>query len=579
MIIQNYTFHVLSDFRITVNTLNNLLVLNFEKVTWDYTLESDKVPPLVQYGSYSDAPVRNQPYAYVRAQRMRKAGASNYKIINRDSPCPESNTTQVLLQHQYRATQLPHSAKSLSMRSMENARRVQSSSIKLYDTLSLPFESSIPDSGRPDYRSTLTDQIMLANKKQVQPPHSQHSAGKSKSRIKSAQSQFSVTIKEQPDEDDSEQNKDFIPTARRISWAFDKPLVPKGKDISLSEMKALLRSQIRMKNESIVPPDFVYLTVSTIQKSFVDCETNYNTKYNMRDVKPPHTSLRKRPNSSPSRIDPRTKVPVEELGLEIFQSEDGTMSEVSDLRSIRSMSRAKEQPKPPQVPMKESFITQYAPTPVRAAQNQGLHSRRVKTTIPQGRVIRPVSAGPLNSEEDTKISYSSKPPRPVTAPVKVRPPTSVRSIPASIAPSLPGAGMLNQRVRPHSISTSNVESNNVPMLMYPKEVREKAEELKEKRKNRQPPMQLGPDGRPLGKVSMYNQPMRDHIKFELRTHQQEEEYTSHVEQMYVNQRNKEEQEEERKKRAAWLAVAKGQKNLDTKKKSITSHDKISTVDE
>jgi len=52
--------------RITISTACNLLVLNFEEVDWDYTLDEDKVPPLVQYQSYSDAPVRQQPYPYIR---------------------------------------------------------------------------------------------------------------------------------------------------------------------------------------------------------------------------------------------------------------------------------------------------------------------------------------------------------------------------------------------------------------------------------------------------------------------------------------------------------------------------------
>jgi len=60
---KNYHF---SPSRITISTACNLLVLNFEEVDWDYTLDEDKVPPLVQYQSYSDAPVRQQPYPYIR---------------------------------------------------------------------------------------------------------------------------------------------------------------------------------------------------------------------------------------------------------------------------------------------------------------------------------------------------------------------------------------------------------------------------------------------------------------------------------------------------------------------------------
>ncbi|XP_035825379.1 CMT1A duplicated region transcript 1 protein [Aplysia californica] len=549
--------------RITVNTLNNLLVMNFEKVTWDYSLETDKVPPLVQYGSYSDAPVRQQPYSYIRAQRMRLAGASNYKIVHHDEPPAEANTKLVLPQHKYRALQLPHSAKTLSQRSLEAAKRAQSASSRPDICPWSPDMMSMNDSPRQEVKYSSADmQAFLARKSSqpLPPQQQQHSTGKGKQpRIKSAPSQYSVTIKEQPDEEESEVNKELIPLARRISWAFEKPLVGRDKDITLSEMKALLRSQMRMKVESQVPPDFIYLTISTIQKSMARSETNYNTKANMQDLKPAAVTLRKRPNSSPSRIDPRTKVPVEELAMDMFNSEDGTVSEMSDHRSVRSL-KTKEQPKTPCVPEKECFSTLCAVTPVIGPPRQSLHPRSVKSTVPPGRIIRPISAGPLGTER-LNGQLSLFPSRPVTAPVnaavKLRP-TSVKSIPASIAPSLPGAGTFSQKPRPQAlVSSAYSEASATPMLMYSKEVKDKASELKEQRKSRQPPMELGADGRPLGRVSAYNQPMRDHATFELRTHHQEEEHAAQIQQSYVDQKKKQERESERKKKAAWIAMATG----------------------
>ncbi|KAK3759040.1 hypothetical protein RRG08_022029 [Elysia crispata] len=553
--------------RITVNTLNNLLVMNFEAVQWDYSLETDRVPPLVQYGSYSDAPVRAQPYSYIRAQRMKKAGAVNTKIVRHDMPPDKASTEQVLLQHQYRASQLPHSAKGLSTRSLESAKRIQSGTRRSDTATFSSPDQSLCESPRQDKRDMVEQFIATTGKRTVHPPpthaHSQVSGGKSKSRIRSAPSQFSVTIKETPEEDDSDATREVANIGRRISWAFDKPLVPKDKDISLSEMKSLLRSQIRMRAESVVPPDFIYLTVSTIEKSLVDSETNYNTKINMQE--PKTALLRKRPNSSPSRIDPRTKVPVDQLGLERFQSEDGTMSEVSDHRSSVRSVKPKELPKPPPVPEKESFSTMCTSTPVTPAQKSSLHPDRIRTTVPRGRIIRPVSAGPLGMDEDRHKSalalhappIAHRPPRPVTAPVKIRP-MSVKSVPASIAPSLPGAGSFSTRPRSQPMSSSAYEANsNVPMLMYPREVREKAAALKEQRKSRQAPMELGPDGRPLGKVSQFNQPMREHVTFELRTHHQEEEHMANIEKMHANQKRREQAQQDKQRKALWLAMATG----------------------
>ncbi|CAL1542800.1 unnamed protein product [Lymnaea stagnalis] len=528
--------------RITVNTLNSLLVMNFEKVNWDYSLQSDQVPPLVQYGSYSDAPVRSQPYPYIRAQRMSKAGATNSKIVHHDHASPDSNTRQVLLQQQYRATQLPHSAKSLSSRSLYNARCVQSMT-GMSD--GLPSTSEVAQTQlSPHQEKTCNPEQSVGSIKKGQ--HSVHgSQSAARSRVHSTPSQFSVTIKEQ------EEEKEPLHITRRISWAFEKPLIPRDKNISLSEIKALLRSQIRMKTERVVPPDFIYLTVSTIQKSINKSETNFNTKRNMQDWKPDADTVKKRPNSSPSRIDPRTKVPVEELGLESFMTEDGTVSEFSDKWSVKT----KEQPKSDVVKTKECYSTVCMATPVLPGPHASLHPIKVKTTVPPGWVIRPISAGPLGSDGKTHVPLVPQPPRPITAPGKTGC-TSVKSIPASIAPSLAGVGGLLQRSKPYPlVSTSQYETSNVPMLMYPKEVKEKAAELLEGRKHRYGQIEIGPEGRAIGRVSIYNQPMREHVKFELRTHLQEEEQMAEIKRQHEEQGKSKLNNEERKKRAAWLAMA------------------------
>ena len=121
-------------YRVTINTPNNLLVLNFESVEYDYTLEDDKMPPMVQYSKYSDAPIRHQPYAYVRAQRMKRADATNRKILHPDgvkkpdgdTGTADSVTVRILVQ---KPSQISHSAKSLSERSMQEAKRLHSASV------------------------------------------------------------------------------------------------------------------------------------------------------------------------------------------------------------------------------------------------------------------------------------------------------------------------------------------------------------------------------------------------------------------------------------------------------------------
>ena len=286
----------------------------------------------------------------------------------------------------------------------------------------------------------------------------------------------------------------------------------------------------------------------------------------MQDLKAAHPALPKRPSSSPSRIDPRTKVPLDELNIDCLYSEDGTMSEISDMKSVRSL-KTKEQPRPPSVPEKECYSILHAPTPIIGNPRQSLHPKSVKTTVPHGRIIRPISAGPLGSERtESQAPLLPSANRPFTAPVKLRA-QSVKSIPASIAPSLPGASVLaqNKSLRQSPIiSSAYSEASGTPMLMYPQAVKTKAAELKELRKNRQEPMKFGADGRPLGKVSQYNQPMRDHATFELRTHIQEAAHAVNITQGYKDQKQKVEKESEKRKRAAWVAMATGRGKTEVK---------------
>ena len=540
--------------RITLNTHNNLLVLNFEHIEWDYTLETDKVPSLVQYGSYSDAPIRKQPYPYIRAQRMKLAGASNSKIIHHKGRDDHGPTP--IHQSEFRAAQLSHSAKTLSERYLNSARSIQTP--RGVSSLSLPVSPSGYSPTRK-HRDLSVRQVSSApstvfRKPPTSPP------GTSKSRpptAKSQKTQVSVKIADQEIEEEEGSPKEPPIVHRRVSWAFEKPLVPVSKDVSLSEMKALLRSQIRMKSESIIPPDFIYLTVNAIQNSMKPSETSTNTDLNVQDCNlksAPSKVEQVRPSSSPSRIDPRTKVPVEELHLEQFLTGDGeTASEFSDLRSVKSL-RTKEQPKTPVLPDKEVYQTRYISTPVKPAAHKSLHPKRVKSTLPRGRVIRPISAATMQKTDKSPLFLpTAKNTRPFTAPAKTRLGT-MESLSPSIASYLPG-GFVPRPKTVDLLSSAQIHSH-VPMLMYSQEVKDKIRELKERQQNREQLIPRGSGIPLLGKVSPLNDPLRSHIKFELRTHKQEQEYIANIERMHQEQRQREEEVAERKKRAAWLAITR-----------------------
>ena len=550
-------------------------MLNFEKVEWDYSLDNDKVPPLVQYSSYSDAPVRNQPYSYIRAQRMVRAGATNLKILSKGD---STFSRKVIPQSVFSAPQTPHSAKVLSERCLASAKNIQTrpkSDTALLQTPRSGFDVRMSHSERKIGAGSVSGQ-------KHPPPNTAPAAIKSptlKTRpqtYKSGTSQHSVVIAgshhgvDDADDDDDSEAGSVSPASlrRRVSWAFEKPLVPKSKDISLSETKALLRSQLRMKSESVVPPDFIYLTVNAIQSSMKLSEASKNTKVNLKDIKVEgfdHVG-RDRPSSSPPKLDPKARLPDGIPGLEQFMPmEDDKVdnaSEISDQKSVKSVRSKSKDPKPPPPPDQEIFATPCDIKPTKTRIVQSLHQKRTKTYVPRGRVIRPISASARRQEKRPPSSVKAF--RPVTAPtLRNRPGTGV-SIPESIASTLPGAGMedrdyVQQR---KGMRSSGLDSNIVPMLMYPAQMKEKINQtLKDKRKQiggiHDNTMEEGEIGAPLlGKVSQFNDPMRSHVKFELRTYEQERDYLQMIEKQFFEQLEKEEAMLARKRRAAWLAKAK-----------------------
>lgn len=539
--------HILFIFnsRITLNTSKNLIELRFENVEWDYTLENDKIPSAVKYSSYSDAPIRPQPYPYIRAQRMKRAGASNTKIIHHD-PKKKSRKPPNILQMNLYAKQIPHSAKCLSQKSLESARLIQSAAPES------GYESG-PSPTAMEHRPS-SDKYTVSSSRSfpTKPPKAPRP-----STFKSATSQPSVVIanplcKHYDDDDDDVHEP--MSLKRRVSWAFDQSVFPKTKDISLSETKALLRSQMRMKAESIVPPDFIYLTVNAIQSSMQSSETATNTKKNVRAMVSGLDGF-KRPSSSPSKIDPRTKVPVDELGIDKFKhktEEVETISEFSDTKSFKSLksSKAKESEQLPGRD-RERYATPCEIKPTKTKIRMSLHPKKVKTTVPIGRSIRPVSAAAHRQEQREEDTTG----RPVTAPTLRRPDTAISDVPSTIASALPGV-IPPQKKQPMGISSSMHDVNLVPMKMYPKDMKEKLSALiQEKRRAKSETMLRSASDTAIGKVSQYNDPMRSHVKFELRTYEQEKEFISNIETMYIEKQQRDEELMEKKKRAAWLAKA------------------------
>ena len=75
-------------YRIVVNTLSNLLILNFEAITLNYNLPPDRPESLGNLNNYSKCPPRRRPRSYVRAQKQARGAHVENLISGPALSCP-----------------------------------------------------------------------------------------------------------------------------------------------------------------------------------------------------------------------------------------------------------------------------------------------------------------------------------------------------------------------------------------------------------------------------------------------------------------------------------------------------------
>ena len=562
--------------RVTINTTNNLLVLNFEPVEYDYTLEDDKMPPLVQYGKYSDAPVRSQPYPYVRAQRMKTAGATNVKILKKKQD--KDNEYDFYK----RTEQLPHSAKSLSRKSLHSAKVIQSFS---YPDSSfggggdLGYGDHIGNQ-RPEVTTLLTHKAPSSAKVATvfaKPPTVPSRPNtRSKAPTVKSQGQTSFTSVAQfkvgaPDDDSEALCNESGDLKRRISWAFEHPLIPKTKDISLPETKSLLRSQMRVKGE-VVPPDFIYLTINAVQQSMRPGGASKNTELSHKDsISSKH---RGRPSSSPARIDPRTKVPLSEMDLE-FDVESKAESVINSESESKISKLSKFRPAKTTVaaPATTTIVTGFSSSPVNTSPHISMYSKRVPSSIPRARVLKPRPHTAAVVRSSSSPNLANQPVRSHSAHAVIRPMTSQTMMTARSEAASSVYNNTNKRNKTHGYITSATETSMVPMLMYSIDVTSRIQEMKEK--NKQLRLQSGElleSG--IGKVSPYNNPLRTHTEFRLLTHEQVEQQVQDISQKYRQQKIQQEEAEEKRSRVAWLSKVKNKTKVDYSQRPLSAAPEI-----
>ncbi|XP_030063946.1 CMT1A duplicated region transcript 1 protein [Microcaecilia unicolor] len=101
--------------RMVINVLTSILIYQFEEVQWDYTIEAEREEVPKERDKFKKAPVRTQPYSFVRAQRMKRVGSSNVKIYQKSEKGE---------------TRLSHHARSLSAKSRKTAQSLHLQSLK-----------------------------------------------------------------------------------------------------------------------------------------------------------------------------------------------------------------------------------------------------------------------------------------------------------------------------------------------------------------------------------------------------------------------------------------------------------------
>ncbi|KAM4663268.1 F-box and WD repeat domain containing protein 10B [Discoglossus pictus] len=229
--------------RMVINTPTSVLIFQFEEVSWDYSQESERMDVQKERERYKSAPIRSQPYPYVRAQRMKRVGSSNRKIYQQDEEEYEEGKSR-----------LSHHARSLSARSMKTAQDLHLESLK---------PATWPD--LRNYRRSFA-YIDLQPEFYKKPPSARRAQtpGQSSSRAHSRASS-APEMKTRDDSDDES--------------GYGSP----GLKSALSQSEEATLKRIKKRGpHTPMSPDQILLKVSTIQNSQQSSVLNSNLENNDR---------------------------------------------------------------------------------------------------------------------------------------------------------------------------------------------------------------------------------------------------------------------------------------------------------
>ncbi|XP_033118488.1 CMT1A duplicated region transcript 1 protein-like [Anneissia japonica] len=500
--------------RLMLNTINNLLILNFEEVKWNYEQVEEKIELLRYKNHYKDAPLRHHSYTYVRAQRSDRAQSANPKVIKHGQiepvvECISPGTTK--------GKSLPHSTRGLSANSRRRAEYFQkvvrdvnltqslrgsvfhntqasesrpgsainkgratrppSGAGKWNATERSPSQMSSTKSSGEDSRPTTS----LSNSLQV----SRSPTGILKSPIIRPLTSFSNNM------EPSSLNQ--LQVEKRIQSAPARVTFRADSHLSYSESKALYRSKLRTKGRK-TPQDQLLLTVNSIESSKQNTEVVQNTTHNVKDI-----------FHAPRVVN---------------------ISNMPKTRSVIRKAFPAKQTDSYRTKDKEWLITNIEQVPADKKVFESIHPKCVQTSIPRVQVIRP------NTAEIIRISPS-------------RDNAALRS--SSAGPVLRHANNFEkivpkaaQRPRKYHGYTTSSTADVVPMPMF---IGESKPVLKAK-----PPYLGAPDSR-------VSDPLAFNSNFKIRTREQTDKYLKFVSGLQKQYEESESLKAEKKQKKLWLKKA------------------------
>ncbi|XP_063961224.1 F-box and WD repeat domain containing protein 10B-like [Lytechinus pictus] len=561
--------------RLLLQTITNLLMLCFEEVEWNYD-QDEKIELLRYKNHYGDAPLRQQSYSLVRAQRSQLARSANPKIIAHTNAQTDRSRTN-----------LSHSTRYLSNRSLQSAKKTQDVCVNvtltqnvkgplyrnvqgvrsgdLYAETDLGLmdlngqTSTYRVNSRPPTGKSRSKSSLFSSKGSSEPlsgspsgvassvkvvesrpttAHSGISRGVSPGLSQAATSSVSLgqeLNEKRPTTAMSTQSGRLKFTKFQLPMRGHSAPVRRNKTaddaVSLSEAKSLLCSQQRITNEG-VKRNRLLLTWSNIEESKKNNEVVNNTLANALQIDYVGYAAQSKPSN--------------------LSSNSSSMSTIS-----RASSKKGTISKNPTAPIsKEIIVKTLEHVEQDVKPHKSIHPKTTASTVPKANLIRPQTAQVLARTEmrqpGNMNTNNTAPLRRCQSASALRSsmlsPTSQFEVSHTVSPV--------RKKKSHGWTTSHTEPVTIVPMLIGKGSSGNPSEARKSESNQKPST--------TSRLSMIQKPVKDplthHGEFQVRTRRQTEDYLQYVTGIQEKYFQDQDEEEKMKQRKMWLQVARGKRS-------------------